>query len=55
MKIPLEDFFSDIVGKAQRGLHLDDASLAQRSRLEQAQIQRLKEGSGNRDQVAALA
>jgi hydroxyacylglutathione hydrolase len=55
MKIPLEDFFSDIVGKAQRGLHLDDASLAQRSRLDQAQIQRLKEGSGDRDQVAALA
>ncbi len=54
MKVPLEDFFPDIIGKAQRGLHVDDASLAQRSRLEPDQIERLKEGSGDRSQVAAL-
>ena len=54
MKVPLEDFFPDIIGKAQRGLHLDDASVAQRSRLERDQVERLKEGSGDRSQVAAL-
>jgi hydroxyacylglutathione hydrolase len=55
MKIPLEDFFSDIVGKAQRGLHLDDAVLATRSRLDPAQIEQLKAGLGNRAQVGQLA
>jgi hydroxyacylglutathione hydrolase len=54
MKIPLEDFFIDIIGKAQRGLHLDDASLAQRSRLERNQIEGLKAGSGDRNQITAL-
>jgi hydroxyacylglutathione hydrolase len=54
MKVPLEDFFPDIIGKAQRGLHLDDASLAQRARLERAQIEGLKAGSGDRSQVTAL-
>jgi hydroxyacylglutathione hydrolase len=54
MKVPLEDFFSDIIGKAQRGLHLDDASLAQRARLERDQIERLKAGSGDLSQVTAL-
>src|SRR6267378_2001278 len=54
MKVPLEDFFPDIIGKAQRGLHLDDASLAQRARLERDQIERLKTGSGDRSQVSAI-
>src|SRR5260370_8302103 len=54
MKVSLEDFVADIIGKAQRGLQLDDASLAQRPRLERDQIERLKEGSGDRSQVAAL-
>ena len=54
MKVPLEDLFPDIIGKAQRGLHLDDASLAQRSRLQRDQIERLKTGSGDRNQVTAL-
>jgi len=54
MKVPLEDLFPDIIGKAQRGLRLDDASLAQRARLERDQIERLKTGSGDRNQVSAL-
>ena len=54
MKVPLEDFFPDIIGKAQRGLHLDDASLAQRARLDRDQIERLKTGSGDRNQVSAI-
>jgi hydroxyacylglutathione hydrolase len=54
MKVPLEDFFPDIIGKAQRGLRLDDASLAQRARLERDQIERFKTGSGDLNQVTAL-
>src|ERR1700747_2679842 len=54
MKVPLEDLFPDIIGKAQRGLHLDDASLAQRARLERTQIERLKAAYGDRSQVNAL-
>src|SRR4051794_24934558 len=54
MKVPLEDLFPDIIGKAQRGLRLDDASLAQLSRLERDQIEHLKAGSGDRSQVTAL-
>jgi hydroxyacylglutathione hydrolase len=54
MKIPLEDLFVDIIGKAQRGLGLDDASLAQRARLEPAQIEGLKAGSGDRSQIVSL-
>jgi hydroxyacylglutathione hydrolase len=55
MKIPLEDFFVDIVGKAQRGLHLDDARLARTSGLEVTQIEQLKAGSGDRAQIRQLA
>ena len=54
MKVPLEDFFPDIIGKAQRGLRLDDASLARRARLASDQIEHLKTGSGDRDQIAAI-
>ncbi len=31
MKLPLEDLFNDVLGKAQRGLALDDATLASRA------------------------
>jgi hydroxyacylglutathione hydrolase len=55
MKIPLEDFFSDIVGKAQRGLHLDDAALARSCHLDRNQIEQLKAGTGDRTQVPQLA
>jgi hypothetical protein len=34
MAIPLEDNFTDIVGKAQRGLGISDSQLAERSGLD---------------------
>jgi glyoxylase-like metal-dependent hydrolase (beta-lactamase superfamily II) len=44
MPIPLEDNFSDIIGKAQRGLGLSDSLLASRSGLTTEAVQRLRAG-----------
>ncbi len=42
--IPLEDNFSDVVGKAQRGLRLSDTELAERARVSSQKIKELREG-----------
>ena len=42
--IPLEDNFSDIVGKAQRGLKLSDADLASRAGVSPDAVGRVKSG-----------
>jgi hydroxyacylglutathione hydrolase len=55
MKIPLEDLFEDIVGKAQRGLHLGDQELSQRVHLSSEELRSLKSGSGNPAAVTGLA
>jgi hydroxyacylglutathione hydrolase len=55
MKIPLEDSFEDIVGKAQRGLDLGDQELSQKARLETEELRALKSGSGDRSKIGALA
>jgi glyoxylase-like metal-dependent hydrolase (beta-lactamase superfamily II) len=46
MNIPLEDFASDIVGKAQRGLGLDDAQLAKKAGIEPGQLEAVKQVKG---------
>jgi glyoxylase-like metal-dependent hydrolase (beta-lactamase superfamily II) len=51
MPIPLEDNFSDIIGKAQRGLGLSDSLLASRAGLPAETVQRLR--AGNWDAAAA--
>ena len=43
-KIPLEDNFTDIIGKAQRGLKLTDDQVTQRSEISLADLQKLKSG-----------
>lgn len=43
-RIPLEDNFTDIIGKAQRGLHISDAELTQRAEVSAADLAALKEG-----------
>jgi len=43
--IPLEDNFTDVVGKAQRGLALNDAALVQRAGISNAELSRFKEGA----------
>jgi len=42
--IPLEDSFTDILGKAQRGLKLSDETLAQRAGVSIAELHRVKGG-----------
>ena len=44
LRIPLEDSFADIIGKAQRGLSLNDEALAARSGATTAEIKKLKTG-----------
>jgi glyoxylase-like metal-dependent hydrolase (beta-lactamase superfamily II) len=42
--IPLEDSFSDVIGKAQRGLRLSDTELAEKARVSSQKIRALREG-----------
>jgi hydroxyacylglutathione hydrolase len=55
MKIPLEDLFEDIVGKAQRGLQVSDQELGQRARLDPEELRMLKKGAGTEATVPGLA
>lgn len=48
MPIPLEDNFTDIIGKAQRGLQLSDEELAEKSQASVEAIQGLKDGQFDR-------
>ena len=43
-KIPLEDSYTDIIGKAQRGLSINDEALAAKSGATIAEIEKLKSG-----------
>ena len=44
-QIPLEDLYTDVIGKAQRGLNLPDDALAARIGMPETVIQKLKNGS----------
>lgn len=55
MKIPLEDLFEDIVGKAQRGLQVSDQDLSRRAQLTIEQLRALRKGDGSPDEVSAVA
>src|SRR4051794_22249934 len=43
-KIPLEDTFADILGKAQRGLGISDSALAEKARISAEDVRRLRGG-----------
>jgi len=43
-RIPLEDTFTDVLGKAQRGLQISDAELAVRAEVSRADLAALKSG-----------
>lgn len=45
MNIPLEDSFTDIIGKAQRGKGLADSTLAQQANVSLEELQQLKSGT----------
>ena len=53
--IPLEDSFSDIVGKAQRGLKLSDDALAQQAGVTKEALAAVKSGEANEAAMRALA
>jgi hypothetical protein len=44
-RLPLEDLYTDVIGKAQRGLNLPDDALAARIGMPEGVIQKLKNGS----------
>src|SRR5437868_10631414 len=43
-RIPLEDNFDDVINKAQRGLHIPDADLAQRAEVSAEDLAAIKSG-----------
>ena len=53
--IPLEDTFSDIVGKAQRGLKLSDADLASRAGVSADAVAKVKGGEVDEGALRKLA
>jgi len=55
MKIPLEDLFEDIVGKAQRGLGITDQELARKSGLDLELVRSFTRGAGDPNLIEALA
>lgn len=54
-KIPLEDNFNDVLGKAQRGLQLSDEQLAQKAGVSVSDLTRAKEGQFDEAIVRKLA
>ena len=55
MRIPLEDEFTDIIGKAQRGLELSESQLAQTSGTSEEAISAMREGKFDRDTIDRIA
>lgn len=55
MTIPLEDNFTDVLGKAQRGLGLSDRQLAERSGVSVEIISRLHQGQFDRAAIDRIA
>lgn len=55
MKIPLEDTFSDIVGKAQRGLRLSDEALAEAAGIPAAALAGAKSGAFDPTTLTSLS
>jgi len=54
-KIPLEDNFTDIIGKAQRGLKLSDDQLSQRAGVSVSDLQKVKAGEVNEPILRKIA
>ena len=55
MAIPLEDNFTDIIGKAQRGLEISDSQLAEKSKVSAEKIRQLRDGKVDEDALAGVA
>ena len=55
MAIPFEDNFTDIIGKAQRGLGISDSQLAEKSGANSEAIRKLREGQFDRTTIDQIA
>ncbi|HEX8372602.1 MAG TPA: MBL fold metallo-hydrolase [Chthoniobacterales bacterium] len=55
MKIPLEDGYTDVIAKAQRGLGLADSTLAEQSGIELSALKELKEGTVDPEALRGVA
>ena len=55
MAIPLEDNFTDIIGKAQRGLRISDSQLAEESSVSADRIRKLRDGTFDDETAARIA
>jgi hydroxyacylglutathione hydrolase len=55
MQIPLEDNFNDIVGKAMRGLGLDDTKVASTGGISPGQVKNLREGDWDAEVARKVA
>lgn len=55
MSIPLEDLYNDVIGKAQRGLGIDDDALASRTGLTAARIGEIKHGAVDEESLLKIA
>lgn len=55
MAIPLEDFFEDIISKAQRGLGIETSVLVERTGLDREVIQGLRRGEFEVDTISKVA
>jgi hydroxyacylglutathione hydrolase len=53
--IPLEDNFTDVIGKAQRGLHVSDSELAKKAGVSIDQVRRARDGKFDEATLRALA
>lgn len=53
--IPLEDNFTDIIGKAQRGLGISDSQLAEKSKVPAEKIRQLRDGKVDDDALSKVA
>lgn len=55
MAIPLEDNFTDIIGKAQRGLLISESQLAQKSGVTADEVHAVREGRVKEDAIRKIA
>jgi hydroxyacylglutathione hydrolase len=53
--IPLEDNFTDIIGKAQRGLGISDSQLAEKSKVSVEKIRQLRDGEVEDEALSRIA
>ncbi|MDD5351537.1 MAG: MBL fold metallo-hydrolase, partial [Chthoniobacteraceae bacterium] len=55
IRIPLEDNFTDVIGKAQRGLQLTDAALARQAGISPADLAAIKGGEAREPALRPVA